>query len=385
MSDPQTLASPQIITTLPGGASGVTALHKVSETKIRYVALGKAHLKVYTRIVRGVPVMEAFTLLSLAECIGMSPGTMEGRYARSRLYRWKMDIPTGDSRPVRGFPLAMLEQVTMVLTTRGAMVHATANEDGIVAARPSGDARAPLTYERYGREQYITVAGLAEHYGRSITTIRSKLARAGLLRSAANLHSPLQGGRPKRGWPVAMREQLVDAIENGAQFRNEFEDSFNRAVSTSTYRGQPPARLPAGNQEQDVQRVEALMAQVAAEQAHQVQVDPEVQDLASQLEALLAKGKPAVHAAPHASTGVITKGDMPTEPVYGDPAKLQAWWDRYAAAQQVWDRDAVVDAMVKAGLTQDQIGEVIDRAGVQQTQYLASAVSQVEDSAGVQP
>lgn len=309
-------------------------LQLVARMTVRYVQMGKGHLKIYARTVNDVPVMEAFTLASLADCLGLPAGTIEGRYHRGRLFNWKLDIPTGESRPVRGFPLQMLEQVITILTTRGARVEgAGTNEERVARAGPSS-ARFPLKYETHAGKRYITIPALADHYGVSVTTIRNKLTKAGMLGQAVNLSAPAQGGRPRRGFRESQYSQLVDSIENGAQYLNEVEQTFRRATQ--------PAQLPAGNPVVDWARHRQAERVIAQARQPQV-VDTE---LAAHLEGLLKKSKPMAGQAPNPETA----------------QPLQLWVTRLREAPEIWQRDAVIDAMVRAGMTAGMIQEAVTLA-----------------------
>lgn len=337
MSDHQTPQSLDPFTSPDIEHEGVQpqALMAVARMTVRYIQMGKGHLKIYTRTVNDVVVLEAFTLASLADCMGLAVGTLEGRYHRGRLFNWKVDIPTGTTRPVRGFPLAQLKEVMTILSTRGARVEgAGTNTERVTSGRVGNGARYPLQYVIHNGRRYITIPALADHYGVSTTTIRGKLVRSGLLSKGENLNSPSQGGRPRRGWPASMEAQLVDAIENGAQFLSEIQTVFNRVMHPP----REPERLSP------VQEW-ALGQQVARvqEAARLPMVDQASKDVASQLEGLLAKSKPLADVAPNPDT---------MQP-------LQEWVDKLEAAPEVWQFDAVIEAMHKAGLSDDQISKVV--------------------------
>lgn len=309
------------------------------QTKIRRVQMGRGYLKIYSRMVNDQVLTEAFTLQSLAECMGLPAGTVEGRYHRGRLFNWKIDIPTGESRPVRGFPLPLLEQVMTILTTRGARVESTGNTDKVVGRQPKGDAKFPLVYEKHAGQQYITIPALADHYGRSTTAIRNRLVKSGLLAKAVNLNSPAQGGRPRRGWPVSLQAQLIDAIENGAHFFNEFQSAMARVQNSSLYRVPQAVQLPAGNPEAASPTL------------------PASPDAFAQIEGLLKQAKPP-RAPDHDTT---------------------QWAQRlHAARDKVWEFDAVIEEMRRAGLSDAQINEAVV------AQYTLPAPSGQEHSEGVQ-
>lgn len=212
-------------------------LVKVSETRVRHERMGKGHLKIYTRYVAGVQVEEAFTFQSLADVLGLPMGTLEGRYNRGRLYHWKVDIPTGESRPVRGFALPLLGEVIRVVETPGSRVQAEGNEEFVVGrGGRRGTVRTPLAIETIAGKRYITVPALAEHFGMSITTIRNKLQASGLSAVAQEIPSSTQrGGRPRKVYPASMEEQLREAIDHGATFLSELDAVLAKARSV-----QPP-------------------------------------------------------------------------------------------------------------------------------------------------
>lgn len=216
--------------------SDTASLQVTARTTMRYEKVGQGHLKIYTRVEMGVVVAEAFTFESLAEVLGMAKTTLEGRYQRGKLYRWVVPIVTGHSRPLRGFPLRMLEQVVAVINTKGAMVKVEGEDEGVSARRMRAEHMQQLLVPiRWNGHGYYTIQALADHFGLSVTTIRAKLNTSGLMRKAVNLGAPSGGGRPRKGFPVSLEPMLRDAIESGASFVTELEAAVSRGKSTSVH------------------------------------------------------------------------------------------------------------------------------------------------------
>lgn len=206
----------------------------IVKTAITRQQMGDAHLEIYTKTFNGNVVLEAFTLASLAEVLGMPMSTMEGRYARAKLHRLKVDIPMSSGRPARGFPLAMLEQVIQYVMTPGAQVVSTPNSDTMEMKlhRITGD----LIPVYHDGKPYFTLAAMAEHFGVSATTIRNKLQKAGLMRRLVNLGSGMYGGRPVRAMPESGMADVRMAIEEGARFQTELDRILSSATRKETGR-----------------------------------------------------------------------------------------------------------------------------------------------------
>lgn len=199
-----------------------TAYVRALETKITRHQSGAGYLEVHTKFVAGEKVLEAFTLASLAEVLDMPMTTMEGRYARARLHYWKVDIPSGSGRPVRGFPMALLAQVVEMIRTPGACVKHSPNGDSITKPkRTKGLTDLVPTY--YNNKPHFTISALADYYGYSSTTIRNKLQKAGLMRRLVNIGSSAQGGRPTRAIPESALGDVELAIVDGVKFMTEVD------------------------------------------------------------------------------------------------------------------------------------------------------------------
>lgn len=197
-------------------------LLRAVENKITRRQMGNAYLEVHEKFAYGEKIMDAFTLQSLAEVLEMPMSTMEGRYARARLHRWKVDIPTRAGRPQRGFPMALLEEVIALIHTPGASVQSTSSGDTITNT-PLHKGVAALVPTYFEGKEFFTITAIAEHFGVSNTTIRNKLRKAGLNRRLVNLGSSLHGGRPRRAMPASVMGDVKMAIVDGARFATELD------------------------------------------------------------------------------------------------------------------------------------------------------------------
>ena len=157
----------------------------------------------------GVRTAEYFTFASLVNALSLTQSQAASRYARGRLAAIKVNVPTGQSRPVRGFPLVRLADVVAVLTERGARLTDSAPPER-QRNPPVGNLTA--TAEYHHGKPYLTIAGMADYFGVSITSVRNKLIANGLMNYAVNLYPIGGGGRPKRGWALEHAELLESVI-----------------------------------------------------------------------------------------------------------------------------------------------------------------------------
>ena len=196
--------------------------------KIRTEVMGSGQLVIYSTYIDNRVVAEAFTLESLAHVLDLPMTTLDGRYKRGRLSNWKVDIVGRSGRPMRGFPLAMLERVITIIVTPGAYVESTA--EGTRPSRDRADLQNDLRPTMYMGRRFFTVPALAEAFGFSETTIRNKLTRSGLLKKMQDLGSSRNGGRPQRGFDEKYLAQVKMAIVEGAVFRSEMDRILHSAT-----------------------------------------------------------------------------------------------------------------------------------------------------------
>lgn len=197
--------------------------------KRRLIPHGNGKLVVHDRY-RGDELIDScFTFDSLTHVLDMPKSTLEGRYARGRLQKWKVDMPNGFGRPSRGFPLTLLDDVIYIICHKGAKVTTNAEED-VVDVTPKARPKADLELVAYMGKRYFTVPALADHFGVSETTIRKKLTKANLMRRMQDLGPSLHGGRPKRGMPESALGDVYLAIDSGAVFGTAVDDIRNRPV-----------------------------------------------------------------------------------------------------------------------------------------------------------
>lgn len=174
----------------------------------------------------GQIVRRLFTLASLSDVLGVPMSTIEGRYTRGKLKRLKVDIPSYAGRPMRGFDFARFEEVVAIIQTPGAVV---LGEDA-----PVERVTAPLVPTMHNGKDHYTIQALADHFGVSTTTVRNKLEAAGLLKSAVNLGTGENGGRPKRAFPESMLGMVRQAVVDGVSFATEVDQMVARATGGAT-------------------------------------------------------------------------------------------------------------------------------------------------------
>lgn len=153
---------------------------------------------------------ELFTFASLADVLDLPPSTLEGRYARTGLKELKQDIRNNAGRPVRCFPLHMLDEVITILTTPGAQV--TVN-------RPRVMQHGQLQSTIVGVHRYYTPQQLADNYGVTVTTIRNRLKAGNLLRLMVPIPGQTRAGRPAKGYRHEDISAVLEHLDKWAGFR----------------------------------------------------------------------------------------------------------------------------------------------------------------------
>lgn len=258
-------------------------------------------LQVYESWHGSTLVAEAFTLTSLADCMGLPISTVDGRYKRGRLTRFKVDIPINLGRPLRGFPYAYLGVVEAVIANPGVAVKEVG---GVVSfTTPDRPGRkpapiAPLEPTYFVGKPYYTMVSLARGLGLSHTTVRKKLKEAGMMRLFVDLGTPPQGGRPKRGIPERFLGQIKLVVDEGHSFRTALERAQAKlAGATQAAQAQmvqqivpherpgplqaydpvarmPVTRVPSRNQSVAVDELADMMQAIAEEQDRQAIHNP---------------------------------------------------------------------------------------------------------------
>lgn len=326
-----------------------TEQNNVLQTTIRRQQMGSSYLEIYTKTLNGQIMLEAFTLASLAEVLGWPMSTMEGRYARAKLHKFKIDIPMRSGRPARGFPLAMLDLVIQYVTTPGLRVESSPNSDTFQIPKPVVAGELVPTY--YDGKRYFTLPAMADHYGVSSTTIRNKLAKAGLLRRMVTLGSNPQGGRPRRGMPESAMGDVSLALDQGVQFKTELDRIMASAVhgrpKGADYAAQhmPPHTPPVRGSMQayDNEKL-APVVPISQPRLNAVNTRPTprittggfdskamADELMAELSTLMTLSKPSAPA----KAGTVAQPAQPSVATSDDPhvIKRQAWeWQAKALA-----------------------------------------------------
>lgn len=202
----------------------------------------KGKLEIHTLVdAKTGETTELFTLASLADVLGISRTTLEGRYNRTNAKIHKVDIPNGPGRPIRGFRMDLLETIIHAFTSSGASFAGHA-----VNTPPPEPGTAQFT--EYKGERYYTPAALADYYGVSVSTIRNRLRDSGMMGRLVNLVEHPRAGRP----PVALHEKdLADAhlaihhkITMADDDAAELARNTARAFPDSVPAPQPPRLTP---------------------------------------------------------------------------------------------------------------------------------------------
>ncbi len=156
---------------------------------------------------------QVFTLASLSSVLGVPTATIEGRYNRTNAKVHKIDIADGPGRPIRGFPLELLETIVAAFTKRGATF--TRKEMHVLPEPAPGTAQ----FVMYKGDRYYTPESLANYYGVSISTVRSRIKASGLQPRLVPISQPKQGGRPR----VAFHECALPDVHLAIQHQITFE------------------------------------------------------------------------------------------------------------------------------------------------------------------
>jgi hypothetical protein len=336
--------------------------------KVSYRQAGKGHLELFDVYRGDEHVGQFFSFRSLPEVLGMPLGTLEGRYSRGRLHTAKRDIATGQSRPIRAFPMERFDEIVAVIRTPGARMVSELErvEREHVARGPSG---LPLEVRTVGRNKYITLRAVADHYGKSLTTIRTRLDVAGLLKKAQDvyLNPSAHGGRATKCFPAELGEQIKRAIEEKATFHDEIDTALAMAGRRPTVE---PERLHP--MQEKYLRGEGVTQRLDQQQVRGGLVAEEVDSLVAEIQGMLAKSKPVPPLYRPLSEVSATQQHQAPDPF--TTQTYEPWITQLRGAQDIWVRDAVIDRMTKAGLSTAQIGEAIALA--------ESAAQDQERSAG---
>lgn len=306
-------------------------LHAVKTEITKHVA-GKGTLEVHAKYVNGVKIQEVFTLESLADVMGMSMSTMEGRYARAKLHYWNTPISTRAGRPKRAFPFEHLSKVVNMLRTKHAFVQHHTNGEAI-AMNPNASMMGPLVPIRYDGKLYFTAQALADYFGVSPTTIRNKLRKSGLHRRMVNLGSGVNGGRPTRAIPESAIGDVKMAVVDGVQFQSEIDrivagnagraqakHEMSAAVDTGNVRALHTAKINAVNwNDTHPPAVAAPLAPVISHRAGGSDVF-DTTDLMAQLDAWSATAKIPVFGDLQTGTLISSK---PAPRRHRDPFSAQ--------------------------------------------------------------
>lgn len=319
---------------------------------------------------------EFFTLASLADVLSISRTTLEGRYNRTNARVHKVDIPNGPGRPIRGFPIDLLETITHAFTSTGATF-----ANNIPDTPPPEPGMAQHT--EYNGERYYTPQALADYYGVSVSTVRNRLRVSGMMNRLVPLVEHPRAGRP----PVALHErdlsdahlaihhQLTMVNDGAAQLARSASRAFPESVPaprTQLTRLTPPSAQPnlildalrgAGmTSDQRPQRVMSTSAQSA----------DLIQELTQWIEAL-----PASEPAPDTLEDVVVTrlADHEDDPQWVSAASPAAWMDslrevilRLIARRQALDYDWLEHEAVRLNGTGAKWGLTVPIAHV--TEYV---------------
>lgn len=199
------------------------------ETTQRIEPAGEGALDIYTISIGGQPVLEAFSLGSLASVLGIAETTLEGRYNRTGLRMLTVAIPSKSGRPMRGFELRRYDEVVGLLTTPKARVAIDANAGTYLP--PEMTIQMPLVSTEFEGKHYYTAQAIADHFNLSLSTVRTRLQDSGLAKRADTLPSSSNGGRPRRVYPESMLADIKLAVIDGDKFRNAFDRALVPAGS----------------------------------------------------------------------------------------------------------------------------------------------------------
>lgn len=239
----------------------------------RYSPLGRGHLITFEYSNEdGQVVGEVFTLASMADVLGVTLPVIEARYRRGNLKVWHVDIYTGYSRPIRGFPKDKLDAVLHVLQTRGARVALTPEQQSVEddARRGQAAVGGQLVPLMVGGEPRYTIQALVTHTGMAESTVRKRLSRAGLLRRMVDLPLSPRGGRAQRAFTAANVDEALMVLAPGftpdGLLRTQIQKEM-ASVATPQPESQPvpdpvaqPAAVSVGDGEAMAADIEAAMA-----------------------------------------------------------------------------------------------------------------------------
>lgn len=318
----------------------------------RAAKLGKLEVHV-TRDDDGNIVFEAFTFASLSSVMGIPLTTLEGRYARSNARHHKVDLYSGAGRPMRGFPLDMLETVVEVFADPQAKFSAPG-----VASRARPD-RVPLTPVVADGVQYFTVQALADHYGLSTTTIRNKLTQAGLIQRMVPIDTTTKGGRPRKGFRQADLGEVQLVIGEGHKFAT---DEGTRLALAGGKLAQAQSAMQAQVGLPDYVPFRRAVSPASGSDPHSTAPsaasDP-VEELgrlatAWQNDSIVVEDNTPVPVAPRLPES--------TEPPAAPVMTLEQWQDRVAQDQAAFARDAEfkLDEINDVIRTLDYLGEPLN-------------------------
>lgn len=301
--------------------------------RVHYEPVEKGHLELFDVYQDEQHIGQFFSFRSLPGVLGIPQGTLEGRYARRRLFTVKRDIHTGNSRPIRAFPIERWQEVYAVLTgPSGARFETDIERREREVTRTVG---VPLEFRTVAGQQYVTLRALADYYGKSLTTIRTRLDVAGLLRHARDVHltPTLQGGRATKCFPADMLDKVKAAIEERATFHNEFEQAAHAV--------RHPPRVA----------FDGVLPRAPSIATGEPDADAGTGGLAQQLEDML---RGTVLPPPlYRSISEEMAGQAPNH-------ATSEWADKlHAARDKVWEFDAVIDEMRQAGLSDDDVHQAM--------------------------
>lgn len=173
--------------------------------------MGKGNLTVFTEFHRdrpATPVRTLFTYNSLESVLGIRQSLLNNRYNKCNMAAVSELIPNEYTRPLRGFPMELLETVIEMAKTGSGEFEGEARTRSAMRYRSLGDD----TVQVDGRV-YLTVASMQAFYGRSQATVYKCMRSSGLSEHFVNLPSRRATGRPPKGLPESFREAARLAIE----------------------------------------------------------------------------------------------------------------------------------------------------------------------------
>lgn len=184
--------------------------------------LMRGSLVVQTTWEDGQIVSEVFTFACLAGVLGLRESVVESRYHRLGLSRWAVLVPTGLGRKVRAFPMELRDEVLGLLSRTGGRDRREPFT-GVQRFVPelAANCVGSLDVTFWRGNMYLTVQALADCFGVTPQTIRTRMKASGLWSEFVPLLRARAGtGRPAMALPhglagdamIVMRERAVGGL-----------------------------------------------------------------------------------------------------------------------------------------------------------------------------